>query len=48
MPGGGKIVFYDGRDGDGEIYTMNADGTNEIKLTHNKVGDYDPAWQPVR
>jgi TolB protein len=47
-PGGGKIAFYDLRDGDGEIYTMNADGTNEIKLTHNKVGDYDPAWQPVR
>lgn len=47
-PGGGRIAFYDGRDGDGEIYTMNADGTNEIKLTHNKVGDYDPAWQPLR
>lgn len=47
-PGGGKVAFYDRRDGDGDIYTMNADGTNEIKLTHNKVLDYDPAWQPVQ
>jgi Tol biopolymer transport system component len=31
-----------------EIYTMNADGTDEKKLTQNRAGDYDPAWQPVQ
>jgi Tol biopolymer transport system component len=47
-PGGGKIAFHDGRDGDGEIFMINADGTREIKLTRNRAADYDPAWQPVR
>ena len=27
-PDGNKTVFYSGRDGNGEIYVMNADGTN--------------------
>lgn len=49
-PGGGKIAFFDGRDGDLEIFMMNADGTREIQLTHNKypVWDVEPAWQPVQ
>jgi TolB protein len=47
-PGGGKIVFSDGRDGDQEIFTMNADGTDKIQLTQNTDYDFDPDWQPVR
>ncbi len=47
-PGGGKIVFYDGRDGDSEIFMINADGTNEIKLTQNRVSDGGPSWVPVQ
>jgi Tol biopolymer transport system component len=47
-PGGGKITFYDGREGDAEIYKMNADGTEEVKLTQNGDSDQGPTWQPVQ
>jgi len=47
-PGGGKIAFHDGRDGDGEIFMINADGTDEKKLTQNRAADFGPAWQPVQ
>lgn len=47
-PGGGKIAFHDGRDGDGEIFIIDADGTNEKKLTQNQAADFVPAWQPVQ
>jgi Tol biopolymer transport system component len=53
-PGGGKILYGDGRDGDQEIYMMNADGTNDIKLTNNKASgtnaasDTEAVWQPAR
>jgi TolB protein len=30
-----------------EIYVMNADGTGLTNLTHNKVGEASPAWQPT-
>lgn len=30
-----------------EIYVMNADGTGVKRLTHNRVGEGSPAWQPV-
>ncbi|CAN5794556.1 hypothetical protein BH23ACT11_BH23ACT11_28860 [soil metagenome] len=40
----GRIAFDSKRDGDHEIYTMNADGTGVKKLTNNSIGDYDPAF----
>ena len=42
----GRIVFGSDRDGDGEIYVMNADGTNQTNLTNNAVWDGEPAWSP--
>ena len=30
-----------------EIYMMNADGTGVTRLTHNRLADTSPAWQPV-
>ena len=30
-----------------EIYVMNADGTNLRQLTHDKIGEASPAWQPT-
>ena len=29
-----------------EIYLMNADGTNEVRLTNNADLDFDPSWSP--
>ena len=40
----GKIVFVSARDGNNEIYTCNADGSNIIRLTNDPATDEYPAW----
>ena len=46
-PDGTKIVFTTSRDGNYEIYTMNADGTSPLRLTNNTPFlDYYPKWSP--
>ena len=35
----GKIAFTSNRDGDDEIYVMNADGTGQTQLTFNTAAD---------
>jgi Tol biopolymer transport system component len=42
----GSIVFSSNRDGDFEIYKMNLDGTNLVKLTNNDVEDREPVCAP--
>jgi TolB protein len=42
----GKIAFYSTRDGNSEIYVMNADGTGQTRLTNNAFDDGRPAWSP--
>jgi len=42
----GKIAFSSERDGNTEIYTMNADGTRQVRLTNNPASDHIPAWSP--
>ena len=42
----GKLTFASNRDGNYEIYTMNADGSNQTRLTNNSEGDFRPAWSP--
>ena len=42
-----KIVFDTNRDGNFEIYVMNADGSNPINLTNNQADDGNPVWSPV-
>jgi Tol biopolymer transport system component len=42
----GKIAFTSNRDGNDEIYVMNADGTGATRLTDNPASDYQPAWSP--
>jgi TolB protein len=48
FPGGnGQIAFESDRDGDFEIYVMNADGTGQTNVTlHPTSDDVDPAWAP--
>ncbi|MEP6719392.1 MAG: Calx-beta domain-containing protein [bacterium] len=42
----GKIAFASDRDGNFEIYTMDADGGGQTRLTENPAEDYSPAWSP--
>ena len=42
----GKIAFVSSRDGNDEIYVMNADGSGLTNLTNNTVQDGYPAWSP--
>jgi Tol biopolymer transport system component len=47
-PDGKQLVFDSWRDGDMEIYVMNADGSGQVNITNNpKSRDYAPAWQPI-
>ena len=45
-PDGSRIVFHSNRDGNGEIYVMNADGAEIRRLTHHEASDGDPSWSP--
>lgn len=42
----GRIVFTDRDGGDAEIYAVDPDGSDRVKLTSNAVDDYTPAWSP--
>ena len=45
-PDGSRIAFVSDRDGDDEIYVMNADGSGQIRLTTSAGLDLWPAWSP--
>ena len=42
----GQIAFTSNRDGNNEIYVMDADGGNLRRLTNNPAGDRNPSWSP--
>lgn len=42
----GKIAFQSNRDGNFEIYVMNADGSAQTRLTNVPGLDVDPVWSP--
>jgi Tol biopolymer transport system component len=43
-PDGSRIVFTSGRDRNSEIYVMNADGSNRVRLTTDSANNSRPAW----
>jgi TolB protein len=45
-PDGRKIVFVSERDGNFEVYSVNADGSERRNLTRDPGHDSDPAWSP--
>ena len=42
----GQIAFQSDRDGNYEIYVMDADGRNQHRLTNNPNDDWHPVWSP--
>lgn len=43
---GNRIAFTSSRTGDPEIYVMDADGANPVRLTITEGVNYAPAWSP--
>jgi serine/threonine protein kinase len=44
--GSGKIALVSDRDGDSEIYVINADGSEQTNVTTSNGSDYSPVWSP--
>jgi Tol biopolymer transport system component len=45
-PDGRQIVFSSGRDGNFELYVMDADGSNVRRLTNTPEDEITPRWSP--
>jgi Tol biopolymer transport system component len=45
-PDGKKIAFVSYRNGHSDIYIMNADGSDQTRLTDNPARDVEPSWSP--
>lgn len=46
VPARGVIAFTSNRDGNSDIYLMNADGGGQRNLTRHPAADDQPAWSP--
>jgi Tol biopolymer transport system component len=45
-PDGQRLAFVSNRDGNFEIYVMDANGDNQTRLTDDPADDLQPAWRP--
>lgn len=45
-PEGTKIAFISARDGNAEVYVIDADGSNPVNLTQHPGQDHEVAWSP--
>ena len=45
-PDGTRIAFSSNRDGNNELYVMNADGSNVRRITNHRLIDITPTWSP--
>ena len=45
-PDGQRIAFMSDRDGNDELYVMDADGSNPTRLTQDAGRDWYSAWSP--
>ena len=46
-PDGTRIAFVSRRDGDAEIYVLDADGSGVKRLTSDPANDRSPVWSPA-
>ena len=46
-PATAKIVFTSSRDNNREIYSMNPDGSGQMRLTRHRADDAMPTWSPT-
>ena len=46
-PTSAKIAYSSWRDGNMDIFLMNPDGSEEVRLTHHRAADADPRWSPT-
>ena len=44
-PDGRSIAYATDRTGNGDIYVIDADGHNKVRLTNSPTSDIDPSWQ---
>ena len=42
-----KIIFTSKRDGNPEIYMMNPDGSQQVRLTNHRAADFNPVLSPM-
>ena len=42
----GQIAFVSLRDGNDEIYVMDAEGGDQTNLSNNDADDFNPSWSP--
>lgn len=47
VPTSPKIAYSSWRDGNLDIFLMNLDGSEEVRLTHHLARDSDPKWSPT-
>ena len=45
-PDGERLAFSTNRDGNREIYVIDADGSNAVRLTNHLNEDFGPSWSP--
>ena len=45
-PDGRRVAFKSNRSGSYNLYVMNADGSNVVRLTDHGLNDHDPTWLP--
>lgn len=46
MPNNMLLAFTSEKDGNPDIFTMRADGSEQVNLTNNPARDFKPAWSP--